>query len=257
MVRTNAQNKKFFEGAAHMSIDSQTVTEMASEGFHNYDDVAEFDQDTIKAVAAQLCWPGRMIEDPDYVDPLFEAGQPPAPVPHILTQPYQLSAKSQRRLLVASHLLQYYGTTGLPVVVSMMQYTTIGNDFETQRNTLISRKGRDVPSTPFITKNFGIIKWIEVFKDHLTRVVGERNIPLLYLIREKDVAALIVPPLAADKAYSIDHGSIEEELVARATHNDTLYREDNNSLYHMLEEGVRNIPCAASLKPFMRGKDGR
>ena len=42
-----------------------------------------------------------------------------------------------------------------------------------------------------------------------------------------------------------------------ATHHDTLYREDNKSLYHMLEEGVRNTPCAASLKPYMRGKDGR
>ena len=52
MVRTNAQNRIFFEGAAYMSIDSRTVTDMASEGFHNYDDVAEFDQDTIKAVTA-------------------------------------------------------------------------------------------------------------------------------------------------------------------------------------------------------------
>ena len=140
-------------------------------------------------------------------------------------------------------------------MVSMMRYTTIRKYFETQWNALIARKERDVPSTPFITKNFGIIKWLEVFKDHVTLVIGERNIPLSYLIRENDVAALIVPPLAADKSYSTEHGSVEEELVARATHHDTLYREDNKSLYHMLEEGVRNTPCAASLKPFMRGKD--
>ena len=60
----------------------------------------------------------------------------------------------------------------------MMQYITIGKDFETQWNALIARKVRDVPSTPFITNNFGIIKWLEVFKDHLTRFIGERNIPL-------------------------------------------------------------------------------
>ena len=116
--------------------------------------------------------------------------------------------------------------------------------------------GVDGTSTPFVTKNFGIIKWIEVFKDRLTRVIGERNIPLSYLIRENDIAAVIVPPLAADKAYSIEHGSVEEELVTIKTHTDTLYREDNKSLYHMLQEGVRNTPCAASLKPFMRGKYG-
>ena len=45
--------------------------------------------------------------------------------------------------------------------------------------------------------------------------------------------------------------------MTRATHHDTIYKEDNKSLYHMLEECVRNTPCAASLKPFMRGKDGR
>ena len=94
MVWTNAQNRTFFEGAVYMSIGSLTVNEMASEGFHNYDDVAEFDQDMIKSVAAQLRRPGGTIEDPHYVFPPFESGQPWAPVPRIPTPPYQLSAKS-------------------------------------------------------------------------------------------------------------------------------------------------------------------
>ena len=93
MVRTNAQNRIFFEGAAYMSIDSRTVNEMASERFHNYDDVAEFDQDMIKVVAAQLRRPGGTIEDPNYVVPPFKAGQPPSSVPHIPNPPYQLSTK--------------------------------------------------------------------------------------------------------------------------------------------------------------------
>ena len=131
MVRTYAQNRTFFEAPAYRSIDSGTVTEMASEGFHNFGDVAEFYEDMIKAVAAQIRRPGGTIEDPNYVVPLFVAGQPPALVPRIPTPPYQLSSKSQRRILVASHLLQYYATTGRPVVVSMMQYTTIVKDFET------------------------------------------------------------------------------------------------------------------------------
>ena len=205
-----------------MSIDSQAVNETASKVFQNYGDVAEFDQEMIKAVAAQLCRPGGTIEDPNYVVPPFEAGQPPAPVSRIPTPPYQLSAKSQRRLLVTSHLLQYYVTTGCPVVVSIMQYTTIDKDFETQWKAIIAREEIDVSSTPFITKNFGIIKWIEVFKYPLTHVIVERNIPLSYLIRENDVSAVIVPPLAANKSYSTEHGSVEEELVAREKHHDTL-----------------------------------
>ena len=107
MVRTNAQNRTFFEGDTYMSSDSRTVTEIASEGFHNLDDVAEFDQDMIKAVATQLCRPGGTIEDPDYVVPSFVAGQPPAPVPRIPTPPYQLRSKFLWCLLVASYILQY------------------------------------------------------------------------------------------------------------------------------------------------------
>ena len=80
---------------------------------------------------------------------------------------------------------------------------------------------------------------------------------MAYLIHENDVTAVIVPPLAADKAYSTEHGLVEDELVARATHHDTLHREDKKSLYYMLEDGVRNTPCAALLKPFMLGKYGR
>ena len=106
MVQTNAQNRTFFDGAAYMSIDSRTITEMASKGFHNYHDVAEFDQEMINAVAAQLRWPGGKIEDPNSVVPLLESGKPPAPAPLIPTPPYQFSAKYQWRLLVASHILQ-------------------------------------------------------------------------------------------------------------------------------------------------------
>ena len=68
-----------------------------------------------------------------------------------------------------------------------------------------------------------MIKWLEFFKDHLTRVIEEQNIPLSYLIHKHDVAAVIIPPLVADKAYSTEHGSVEDELVARATHHETLY----------------------------------
>ena len=44
--------------------------------------------------------------------------------------------------------------------------------------------------------------------------------------------------------------------MARSTQHDTIYREDNKSLCHMLEEGAKNTTCVASLKPYMRGKDG-
>ena len=49
MVRTNAQDKTIFEGAAYMSIDSRIITDMTSKRFNNYNNVVEFDQDMIMA----------------------------------------------------------------------------------------------------------------------------------------------------------------------------------------------------------------
>ena len=63
-----------------------------------------------------------------------------------------------------------------------------------------------------------MIKWLEFFKDHLTRVIEEQNIPLSYLIHKNYVAAVTVPPLPADKAYSTEHGLVEEEQLLQLHH---------------------------------------
>jgi hypothetical protein len=64
------------------------------------------------------------------------------------------------------------------------------------------------------------------------------------------------PALAQNQPHSNDHGSVEGELVARASHEHTLFRDDNASVYHYLEEATRSTSCAASTKPFQRRKDG-
>jgi hypothetical protein len=53
------------------------------------------------------------------------------------------------------------------------------------------------------------------------------------------------------------YGSVEGELIALATHNHPLFRDDNAEVYYALEEATRTTQYAASLKPFQRGKDGR
>ena len=52
-------------------------------------------------------------------------------------------------------------------------------------------------------------------------------------------------------------GSIEEELIARASHVHALFREDNGLVYFKLEAATRGTSYAASIKPFSRARDGR
>ena len=50
----------------------------------------------------------------------------------------------------------------------------------------------------------------------------------------------MAPPLAPGQPHSIEHGSVEAELIAQASHTHALFRNDNSDLYFLLEEATRN-----------------
>jgi hypothetical protein len=130
-------------------------------------------------------------------------------------------------------------------------------NFEIQWKALKDKKDEDIPDVPKITKALPIIKWTEAFTDFLDRVIGVRTIPLCYVIREEVQVTQVAPPLANDQPHSTEHGSVEAELIARSSHQHPLFRGDNASVYHFLEEATRSTSYAASIKPFQRTKDGR
>ena len=51
--------------------------------------------------------------------------------------------------------------------------------------------------------------------------------------------------------------SVEQELIARASHSHPLFNEDNMKVCYLLEEAVRGTEYAASLHPWKRHKNGR
>lgn len=108
-----------------------------------------------------------------------------------------------------------------------------------------------------ISKQLPIIRWCESFKDLLARCIGVKYIPLSYVIRDDATVPATCPDRANDQPYSQSHGSIEADLVARASHTHNLYRDDNASVYYKLEEATRGTSYADSIKPFQARKDGR
>ena len=71
--------------------------------------------------------------------------------------------------------------------------------------------------------------------DFLHRVIWVRMIPLAYVVRE-----LVVPPAAASaleehQPYSTEHGYIEAELIAFASHNHSVYCDDNAKFCYKIE----------------------
>jgi hypothetical protein len=248
MVLTAAQTTAFFEDAAQMGIPHETVIQLQQEGISTVDDLADFDEDSLKQLADNLRRPGGRVPDPD------PGAAPGATIP---TPPFVFGAKSQKRLLVACNLVRYYNTVGRTITAPNMQWTNVMRNFEIQWKALKDRKDADEPDIPKISKALPVIKWTEAFEDYLSRVIGVRTIPLAYVIRADEAVPAAAPALEAGQPHSTEYGSIERELVARASHTHALYRDDNSTVYHAIEEATRTTQYAASIKPFQRRKDGR
>ena len=248
MPLTQAQINNFFTEDDQMGIPQATVDRMQQEGIDNVSDLAEFDKESLQLVTDNLRKPGGRIPDPD------PNAVPGATIP---TPPFIFGAKSQKRLLVATDLVKYYQTTGRELTAANIRWFNVMKNFELQWKALKAKQAGDVPDTPKITKSLPVIKWAESFKDFLSRVIGVRTIPLSYIIRENVEVPADAPNLANHQPHATEFGSVEAEMVARASHTHALYRDDNSSVYHHLEEATRTTIYAASIKPFQRGKDGR
>ena len=248
MVFTAAQRTAFFKNNDQMGIPHATVVQLQNEGITHPDDLVDFDTDMIKQIADNLRRPAGRIPDPT---PGAAAG---ATIP---TPPFVFEAKSIMRLTAATKLVRYYAMVGHPLTPVNMAWNTVMRNFNEQWKALEERKENENPDVPKITKALPVIKWTEAFTDYLSHAIGVRMIPLAYVIRPEADVPVAAPALAAGEPYSLEHGSVEQELVARASHMHALFREDNSDVYYKLEEATRGTPYAASIKPFQRAKQGR
>eukprot|EP00957_Ditylum_brightwellii_P043173 3271697-Ditylum_brightwellii.AAC.1 len=72
------------------------------------------------------------------------------------------------------------------------------------------------------------MEWSESFHDFLNRCIGVCMIPLAYAVQQKSVVEPnAASAIAAGQPYSAEHGSVEDEIIARATHEHPLYQQDN------------------------------
>lgn len=248
MVLTGAQITSFFEDADQMTIPRRTVAQLAVEGIASPEDLAEFRDDDFKQLLSNL-------RSPPAVPGVAPAGGGPAPL--VPVQPFTLGAKSVRRLKVAAHASRYYDAISRPLTAGMMHYGNCLIHFELQWNALVKRGEEDEPAVPKITRNLRVTRWSESFMDTLHRINGLRDTPLAYVIRPDAAVAATAPALARNRPYSTEHGSVEGELVARLSHTNDVFRDDNAKVYQLLEEATRSTVYSSSLKPFQRQKNGR
>ena len=71
---------------------------------------------------------------------------------------------------------------------------------------------------------------------------------MIYVARELIEVANVCPALATVKLSSEEHGSIEDDLIARASHNHGLFRDDRAEVYYNLDKATRGTTYADSIK---------
>ena len=177
--------------------------------------------------------------------------------PTIPTPAFVFGARSQTRLAATAKCVRFYDMIDRPIDHLNIHWTPVVKNFDIQWKALVDCKKSDEPDIPKISRTLPLLKWTEAFSDYLHQVIGSRMIPLAYVIREHANPPGAAPPRANSQPHSEEHGSVELDMIMRASHDHALYREDNAKVYFKLEEATRLTMYAASIKPYQRSKNGR
>ena len=251
MVFTNVQNDNFFTNGPQMALNADARNRLAAEGLVRVEDFEDFKEEQLEDAIKNLrtAIPG--------VPAVLDAGGnvvPPA-IPPIL--PCLISARCHLRLKVASIAFHYYRSIDREPNSQNMNYSTTLRGFYTEWEAINKLKDEDRPDVPALSKNVTPLKWLESFKDCLSRTYGVRQCPISYVIRPNvNVPNEATDPLIAGQAFGAS-GSVLEELITRLNHTDPLFRTDNSLVYSLLDEATRNTIYAPTIKPFSRTKNGR
>ena len=255
----NNEIDSFFTNGPQMALSAAVRARLSLEGLTTVGDFSDFKEDQLYAAFKNMrtSIPGvqAVQELRDQADNNIILVHAVAAIPPVA--PTLVSAKCGLRLKIASVAFHYYISIDRDVKASNMNYSNVLKDFHTEYESVIALSDETKPSVPALSKNNSPLKWIESFRDCLFRTYGLRKTPLLYVIRDDvNPADEFTDPLVAGKAYG-SSGSIIDELIARLTHADPLYKSDNASVYSMMEEATRGTIYASTVKPYSRKKDGR
>ena len=258
MAFTNPTTEAFFTNGPQMGLTPVQRNRLAGEGLSSVDDFADFKEDQLLQAIKNLKTaipplPGvPAVQDANGNE--IQAAIPGVPgIP-----PCLIPAKCLLRLTVATAAYHYYVDTARTPTPANMNYSIVLKGFYDEFEAIDKMQEADSSTVPHLSKTNTVIRWVESFKDHLSRSFGVRKCPLTYLIRD---SVAVEPendaPLLPGKAYSAKHGSILEELVHRLSHSDSLYKLDNAMLFSKLDEATRTTIYAPAIKPYSKSKDGR
>ena len=234
-----------------MNLSSTARSRLQEQGLTTIDDFAEFKEDQLNQALKNM-----QTNVPSV--PVVTDAQGNTVTPAIPGQlPCLVTATSIHRLKGASIAYHYYVSINRTPTPANMNYGTVLRDFYTEYEAIQKLEKEDKPDVPILHKNTPPHKWVDSFKDCLSRTFGLRHTPLSYIIRDVVIPVLgTEDPLQQGRAFG-SSGSVVDELVLRLDHDDSLFKTDNKTVYLMLEEATRSSIYASTVKSYSKTKDGR
>ena len=95
-----------------------------------------------------------------------------------------------------------------------------------------------MPDVPNVLPSTTVTKRNDAINVHTSQVFGARKSNLLYFIREDASVTEVAPPLFLNQPHSEEAGSIQGDMTTRLSHNNPLFKNDNNLFYGILDDYI-------------------
>ena len=174
---------------------------------------------------------------------------------------HPLKAEAQRMVKYWRCFAQSLETTGRCIRGEHFTKEAIESCGLQSRVLADSKDLKDAPKLSKLTDSTDVLGWIDTAFKVFAQLTGDDDLPLGYIIRRHDIVDVdprddeskIIP----GKCYSKKHGSLRNELIARRTHSDGVYDNNNTLVYNHLETALKGTKFASILTDFEKTKDGR
>ena len=263
MTLTALQLTNFFTAGVQITLTGAQRTALAYEGLVTEADFIDFKNEELKTAFknTRSSIPGipgvpGVPEQVDAAGLVVLAAVPAiAPVPGLRAIP--VPARCASRILVALIAWNYYHENGRASTQNNMHFQNTLRNFKTEWDAIITLSKQTSPKIPVLSKTNPPLRWSESFKNLCYNTFGVHTVPLSYIIcTEVDVtpetgadAEITLDPCLPDKAHGTS-GSVLEDMTHRTSHTHLLYKQDNASVFSMIEEAARATHFSNTIQPF-------
>ena len=140
-----------------------------------------------------------------------------------------------------------------------MPYGNFLSDFKVEWDSYKYWRTQDDPKVPKVNYKepaSKIICWDTIFLYFLSSAYGSHG-PLRYVMRDNtDVHGEDKGPLLVNTYYG-QSGSLLEELIERLPHEVPIFKNNNDTVYMVIEQAVWGSSVESTIKSYSRKKDGR